>query len=163
APHLDFPRGRPAYGAGYDALRRAVACGAAPRRVVILGTNHFGRSRSVVATEKDFQTPWGALETDREFLSRLQSACRAKLAPYELDHLREHSIELQAVWLRHVLGGEARIVSFLCPDPSGPRGTAPGDPGGVDLREFALALGQLLRDDPEPTLLVASADLSHVG
>src|SRR5439155_4062750 len=48
-------------------------------------------------------------------------------------------------------------------DPSGPLGTAPGDAGGVDVKEFALALGRLVREDPEPTLLVASADLSHVG
>src|SRR5439155_17543161 len=101
APHLDFPRGRPCYGAGYAQLRRALAGGEPPRRVVILGTNHFGRSGSVVATEKDFQTPWGVLPNDRPFLQELQAACGGNLMPYALDHLREHSIELQAVWLHH--------------------------------------------------------------
>jgi MEMO1 family protein len=163
APHLDFPRGRRAYAAGYRQLREAARAGAAPRRVVVLGTNHFGRSGSVVVTTKDFETPWGVVETDREFLGRLQAACGGNLMPYELDHLREHSIELQAVWLRHVLGEEVRIVPVLCPDPSGLRGTAPRDPGGVDLRRFARELGRLVREDPEPTLLVGSADLSHVG
>jgi AmmeMemoRadiSam system protein B len=62
-----------------------------------------------------------------------------------------------------LLGDGFRIVPVLCPDPSGPLGTAPGDAGGVDLRAFATALGELVREDPEPTLLVASADLSHVG
>jgi AmmeMemoRadiSam system protein B len=163
APHLDFPRGRPAYGAGYRALRRWLRGAEPPRRVVVLGTNHFGRSSSVVATDKDFQTPWGSLQNDRPFLGRVQAACGGSLTPYELDHLREHSIELQAVWLHHLLGDRARLVPFLCPDPTGPRGTAAGDPGGMDLREFARALGQLLHEDPEPTLLVASADLSHAG
>lgn len=159
APHLDFPRGRPCYGAPYRHLRG----GGTPRRAVVLGTNHFGRSSSVVATEKDFQTPWGVVPTDREFLARLQEDCGGNLMPYELDHLHEHSIELQAIWLHHLLGDGVRIVPFLCPDPSGPSGTAPGDPHGVDLRRFALALGRLVREDSEPTLLLASADLSHVG
>lgn len=158
-PHLDYPRGLPAYAAGYS---RAVR-GEPPRRIVVLGTNHFGRSRSVVATGKDFQTPWGVLPTDREFLERLQAELGGNLMPYELDHLREHSIELQVVWAHHLFGGETRIVPFLVPDPSGPNGTAPGDPDGVDTRAFAEALGRLVREDPVPTLLVASADLSHVG
>jgi AmmeMemoRadiSam system protein B len=149
----------PCYGEGYSLLRSAEP----PRRVVVLGTNHFGRSRSVVATRKDFQTPWGALRTDRDFLARLEAECGGSLMPYELDHLQEHSVELHAVWLHHLLGDAVRIVPFLCPDPSGPRGTAAGDPEGVDLRQFALALGELVRRDPEPTLILASADLSHVG
>lgn len=159
APHLDFERGLPCYGDGYHHVQRNDL----PRRVVVLGTNHFGRSRSVVGTDKDFETPWGVVPTDREFLARLQAECGGDLTPYPLDHLREHSIELHTIWLHHVLGEQVRIVPFLCPDPSGPRGTAPGDPGGVDVREFALALGKLVREDPEPTLIVASADLSHVG
>jgi AmmeMemoRadiSam system protein B len=158
-PHLDYPRGRVCYGAGYQRLR----AGEAPRRVVVLGTNHFGRSQSVTATAQDFQTPWGVVPTDREFLERLQAACAGNLLPYELDHLREHSIELQVLWLHHLLGDDVRIVPVLCPDPSGPLGTRPGDEGGADLREFALALRRLIREDPEPTLLIASADLSHVG
>jgi AmmeMemoRadiSam system protein B len=158
-PHLDFPRGMPCYGTGYHHVR----IHAAPRRVVVLGTNHFGRSRSLVGTVQDFETPWGVVATDREFLARLQSACAGEMLQYEMDHRHEHSIELQVIWLQHLLGGGFRIVPFLCPDPSGPLGTRPGDDGGVDLREFALALRRLIRDDPEPTLLVASADLSHVG
>jgi len=159
APHLDYPRGMPCYSTAYARLRGA----AAPRRVVVLGTNHFGRSESVVATDKDFRTPWGVVPADRDFLSRLQAECRGNLMPYEMDHLREHSIELHAIWLHHVLGDRFRLVAALCPDPTGPHGTAPREPGGVDLREFALALRELIRRDPEPTLVIASADLSHVG
>jgi AmmeMemoRadiSam system protein B len=131
--------------------------------VVVLGTNHFGRSRSVVTTDKDYQTQWGIVRTDREFLARLQASCGGDLSPFPLDHEREHSIELHAIWLHHVLGDDLRIVPALCPDPSGPRGTAPGDPGGVDLRDFAQALGELVRAESTPTLVIASADLSHVG
>lgn len=159
-PHLDFPRGLPCYGDGYAPLYDQRE---PPLRVVVLGTNHFGRSRSVVATDRDFETPWGVVPTDRDFLYRLEAECGGTLRPYELDHLHEHSVELQTVWLHHLFGSRAQVVPFLCPDPSGPRGTRPGDPGAVDLREFALALGEQIRRDSTPTLLVASADLSHVG
>ena len=158
-PHLDFARGLPCYADGYAALDPS----GEPLRVVVLGTNHFGRSQSVVATDRDFETPWGVLPADRDFLARLQAELGGNLLPYELDHLHEHSIELQTLWLHHVFGERVRIVPFLCPDPTGPDGTRPGDMDGVDLREFALALGELIRTDSTPTLLIASADLSHVG
>lgn len=159
APHLDYPRGRPCYAASYRLLRH----GPCPERVVVLGTNHFGRAASVVATAKPFETPFGIVPNDPEFLERLQQACGSSLLHAEFDHAREHSVELQVIWLHHLLGDRFRVVPFLCPDPCGPTGTAPADGRGVDLRHFAQTLGALLRDDPTPTLLVAGADLSHVG
>lgn len=165
-PHLDFPRGLPCYADGYVRLAR-LARTARPGRVVVLGTNHFGRSKSVVATYQDFETPWGVLASDRPFLDRLQESCGGTLTPHELDHLREHSIELQTLWLHHVLGEDVRIVPFLCPDPNTqpepePVGENPQQ-DGVDVKRFAVELGRLIREDPVPTLLIAAADLSHVG
>ena len=159
APHLDYPRGRPCYAEAYGALRTR----AAPDRVVILGTNHFGRARSVVATGCSFETPLGITRTDQDFLESVEKAC-GDLRRYELDHVHEHSIELQVAWLQHLFGSERfEMVAFLCPDPCGPTGTAPSENGGVDLRDFARTLGTLIRSDERDTLLVAGADLSHVG
>ncbi len=159
APHLDYPRGRPCYTAAYSALRgRAV-----PDRIIILGTNHFGRSAAVVATANDFHTPLGRTEVDRAFLEQLESRC-GDLRAFELDHAREHSIELQVAWLQHLFGAEKfTILPVLCPDPCGPTGTAPRDGKGVDLREFATALAKLIAADAADTLFVTGADLSHVG
>lgn len=160
APHLDYGRGAPCYADAYGLLGTADA----PRRVVILGTNHAGRGASVVATRKDFQTPLGLTRTDRTFLERLEKRCSVDLCEHEFDHLREHSIELQVVILQHVLGADRfEIVPALCHDPSGPSGTAPHDGNGADLRLFGEALGELVLTDPTPTLVVAGADLSHVG
>ena len=159
APHLDYPRGEPCYAAAYATLPGQPP----PDRVVILGTNHFGRSASVVATASDFATPLGTTPTDVAFLERLESRCGG-LRTYELDHVREHSIELQVLWLQYLLGGESfEIVPFLCPDPCGPTGTTPLDGKGVDLSDFARTLGELVDADDRETLLVAGADLSHVG
>ncbi|MDM8004925.1 MAG: AmmeMemoRadiSam system protein B [Phycisphaerae bacterium] len=160
APHLDYPRGAPAYSKAY----RLVAATSPPRRVIILGTNHFGQSSSVVATRKDFQTPLGTTKTDGPFIESLEKRLGTGLCEHEFDHQREHSVELQLLILQHLLGPERfEIVPVLCPDVCGPTGTAPYDGRGADLHEFGEAVGELVRADGTPTLIVAGADLSHVG
>jgi AmmeMemoRadiSam system protein B len=163
APHLDYPRGRPCYAESYGLLRSRMAA-AAPRRFVILGTNHFGRSRHVTATDKDFDTPLGRAVTDRAFLSRLADRLGADLCDGDADHLREHSVELQVRFLQHLLGGaDAAYVPVLCPDPCGPTGVRPADGVGPDLDAFSDALRELIAEDPVETVVVAGADLAHVG
>jgi len=159
APHLDYPRGEPCYVAAHAQLTRVPA----GTRFVILGTNHFGRARCVVATRKDFLTPLGRAPTDRPFVERMEAELGESLCAEEFDHAAEHSIELQVHLLQARLDVPFEIVPVLCPDPSGPTGTAPADGRGVDLGDFADCLGRLVRGDDRPTILIASADLSHVG
>lgn len=160
APHLDYRRGSPCYADAYGLLAAATP----PRRCVILGTNHFGRATSVVATNKDFETPLGTTRADRRFIDALNERCGRDLCEHEFDHQREHSIELQVILLQHLLGTDGfEIVPVLCHDPCGPTGTAPCDGNGVDLRAFGEALRDLLAGDDTPTLVIAGADLSHVG
>jgi hypothetical protein len=159
APHLDYKRGAPCYAEAYATLQdRAV-----PDCVVILGTNHFGRSRSVVSTASDFETPLGVTKSDTDLIDRLEAHC-GSLRNYELDHAGEHSIELQVAWLQYLFGTDKfKVAAFLCPDPCGPTGTMPFDGHGVDLRDFGEALRELVDSDPRDILIVAGADLSHVG
>jgi AmmeMemoRadiSam system protein B len=159
APHLDYPRGAPCYAAAYARLRNRPV----PGRVIVLGTNHFGRSTAVVTTGKDFATPLGTTRTDVAFIEQLEGRC-GDLRRFEFDHQREHSVELQVLWCQHLFGPERfTLVPILCPDPCGPTGTAPSDGQGVDLRDFARALSECIPLDNRDTLLIAGADLSHVG
>ena len=75
APHIDYNRGWECYARAYSRLRGRTDI----RRFVILGTNHFGRSSAVVATDKDFVTPLGTTRIDRAFLTRLAERCRTDL------------------------------------------------------------------------------------
>ncbi len=169
APHLDYPRGEPCYAAAYRRLAERTDA----VRFVILGTNHFGRARGVVGTRKDFQSPFGVVPHDADFMQRIDRRCGRDLCQYEYDHAREHSVELQAVLLKRLLAGRAfKIAAYLCPDPCGPTGTAPSDRAGVDLRDFAAALREEIAADgvparadrqPVTTCIIAGADLSHVG
>jgi hypothetical protein len=159
-PHLDYARGGPCYAAAYRHLAQRTEA----RRFVVLGTNHFGLARAVVGTRKDFETPFGLVPHDDEFMQRMEARCGAELCEGEYDHLREHSIELQVVLLKHLLPDRPfTIAPYLCPDPCGSAGTAPAEGQGVDLKKFAAALGDELVSDDVPTCLIAAADLSHVG
>lgn len=160
APHLDYPRGGPCYAAAYRDLPARTDAS----RFVILGTNHFGQSSSVVGTSADFETPFGVVRNDLRFSSRLADELGEDLCEHEYDHVREHSVELQVILLRHLMG-ERRftIVPFICPDICGPGGTAPASGRGADLHAFAMALRGLIADDDTPTCVIAGADLSHIG
>ncbi len=160
APHLDYPRGQPCYQEAYAALAGQTHF----ERFVILGTNHFGRSTSVVATVKDFETPLGISAVDIPFLEQIEQRCEQSIRKYEFDHQREHSLELQVLLLQHLFSpGSFAIVPVICPSPCGPTGTAPLDGDGVDLKSFAEILGDLIRKDDTPTCIIAGADLSHIG
>lgn len=162
APHIDYLRGGHGYGQLYGYLRSRPA----PRAVVVLGTAHLPLRERYSLCEKDFATPLGDVRVDREIAGEL----RRRLAGVcdvdrdILSHRGEHSVELQAVWIRHIYGERTTIVPLIAnslsdfiEDGGDPR-TAGGDPAIKALAEF---LGELVEDDE--VMLLASADLSHVG
>lgn len=157
APHMDYTRGQACYRAAYSALRSA---GPADR-YVILGTNHFGLAAGAVATNKDFLTPLGRVSTDRDFLSGLNTRLKPDLFEHEYDHQREHSIELQVHLLQMLYPEQPfSIVPILCPDPS-LLVHAGRDEGELD--KLAIALRKEIAAREDRTIVIAGADLSHVG
>lgn len=160
APHLDYERGRPCYAEAYAQIKGQDDI----ERFVILGANHFGLSPTAVWTVKDFQTPLGQARTDRDFIDKLGRRCGFDLGAHELDHLREHSIELQVMILQAMMGDRpVRIVPILCPDICGPTGINPYESDGPGLDKVAAALAEVIADAPGRTCVIAGADLSHVG
>jgi len=158
APHLDYERGRRCYAAAYGALWRRSAA----RRFVILGTNHFGRARGVVATDKPFETPLGVTPIDSQLMAALRTRCGEALFEHRFDHQHEHSVELQIMLLQKLLGPERiHIVPLLCPDACEVQ-----DEGGSprpSLTDVAETLRDAVRQSSDPICIVAGADFSHVG
>jgi AmmeMemoRadiSam system protein B len=109
APHIDFHRGGPAYAWAYKLLAEAKD---RPELVVIFGTDHIAGDRPFTFTRKHYSTPFGVLPTDTTLVDAIANTVGEKLGPqvaqglfYDEHHHRgEHSIEFQAVWLRHVFG-----------------------------------------------------------
>ncbi|UCG17169.1 MAG: AmmeMemoRadiSam system protein B [Phycisphaerales bacterium] len=159
APHLDYARGRPCYAAAYSRIARRRR----PDRIVVLGTNHAARTLAPTVTGHAYATALGRTPADVEFIERLESRC-GDLRRCELDHAFEHSVELQVIWCQHLFGADQfQLVPILCSDPTAPTEVLPPTAGRMGAAEVGQALHELLADDPKDTLLIAGADLSHVG
>ncbi len=161
APHIDFPRGGPAYAWAYRAL---IAATEEPELVVIFGTDHNGAEQPFTLTRKHFDTPLGRVTTDGELVRTLKERGGELLFASEYHHRDEHSIEFQAVWLRYVYGermDRIPILPVLCGSLHDfiERG---GDPSEAsDVGGFLGALAEAVKG--RRVLWIAGADLAHVG
>jgi AmmeMemoRadiSam system protein B len=156
APHLDPDSGRAAYGAAYAAL-----AGASPRRVVVLGVGHQIMDGLFCVTDKAFATPLGQVPVDTAAVDTLRRAGGTAVARDDLPHRVEHSVEFQAVFLRHVLEGEFSLVPILCGSPQGFLAGLTRKAFGEVAGPFLAALAELAAD-PD-TLVVAGVDFCHIG
>lgn len=157
APHIDLRVARSTYAAAYRHLK-----GRSYDLAVVLGINHHPQDGLFCISTKNYLTPFGEIRTDRGFVRRLQQRVQpGTFSTSDFGHKIEHSIEFQALFLRHYLG-DTPIVPILC--------------GGI--HEFLLAQTSPFEDGRftgfvdavrEETakrgrvLFVAGVDLSHVG
>jgi len=159
APHIDIRVARKSY---VDLYRRLA--GQSFDRTVVFGIDHKPQDGLFSVSAKDYLTPCGPLRTDRAFVSELKRELPGDiLGRDDFGHKTEHSIEFQALFLRHYLGGDTLLVPILC--------------GGF--HEFILGGKDPLADDRfismlnavraaagrcgGKTLFAAGVDFSHVG
>jgi AmmeMemoRadiSam system protein B len=161
APHIDFHRGGPTYAWAYrEVIERSDA-----DLFVILGTCHAGMPDPFAATLKPFDTPLGPAPVDRDFFDALERRYRGGLLASEAAHRTEHSIEFQAVMLRHLLG-KRRPFTILPVLASYVHeavwaGTDPeGDPR---VPRFIDGLLETMAASGRKTCLIAGVDLAHIG
>jgi AmmeMemoRadiSam system protein B len=160
SPHIDYQRGGPVYA---QVWREVAQAARDAELVVIFGTDHQGGDAMLTCTRQSYATPWGILPTDLQVVEALAGAL-GEYAVYaeELHHRGEHSIELAAVWLHFIRGGEpVPLVPILC-GHFGAFVDGDGDP--VEFPPFAATvdvLREVMAD--RRTLVVAAADLAHVG
>ncbi len=162
APHIDISIAWPAYAAAYAPI--AAERGAST--AIILGTAHFRDVNRFMLTEKPFETPFGRMEVDLDFTSRLRKAFGGDLFKDELIHAHEHSVEFQAVFLHAMLaraGRSMRIVPLLVSSfaPFIERGSRPSEDPLVN--DFVSALAEAASHSGGGSLIVAGVDLAHVG
>ncbi|RPJ04602.1 MAG: AmmeMemoRadiSam system protein B, partial [Deltaproteobacteria bacterium] len=98
APHIDFQRG----GSCYAFAHREIMEKNTARCFIILGIAHTAMAHPFSLTRKDFLTPLGKLETDRELVDAIQSRCPYDLFGDETVHRSEHSVEFQCLFLRYL-------------------------------------------------------------
>jgi MEMO1 family protein len=169
APHIDFHRGGPTYAWAYRSLAESDGADL----YIILGTSHCGGENSFILTLKDFETPLGLVETDKEFVKALQRSCQENLFADEYLHRGEHSVEFQAVMLKFINQRRAelrseperpfKIVPILVSSfhPMVQSRTLPEQ--HPPLARFINALQDLASSQARRVCLVAGVDLAHVG
>ncbi len=154
-PHIDFHRGGHSYAHGYLGFFKKKR----PEVAFIFGVAHVGPPAPFILTRKNFETPFGLIQTDREIVESLESACES-WDPYEHEivHRTEHSIEFQAVMLSYLYGSDVRIVPILC-------GSFAAD-NPEELPEVTRFL-ETCRDRVGRlngrVTVIAGADLAHIG
>jgi MEMO1 family protein len=162
APHIDPWRGAVGYGHAYGALAAAVRPDA--DTFVLLGTSHAPMRQPFALCRKAFATPLGTVDADLASIDAL-AACAHGFDPYadQLNHKREHSLEFQAVFLRHMLRGRPiRIVPILA--GLGAQQASGEDPDAdARVTRFIDGVRALVESRPGRVVVVAGADLAHVG
>ena len=159
SPHIDYQRG----GAVYAQIWQRMAQAAREAELVILfGTDHYG-SDLFSLTRQNYATPYGILPTDTSLVDALAAVIGEEVAfAGELRHRGEHSLELVAVWLHHMRGGEpCKLIPILCGGLH--RFLYNGHQPHQDqtIQRVIATLQQLTAG--RRVLIVASGDLAHVG
>jgi AmmeMemoRadiSam system protein B len=169
APHIDFHRGGPAYAWAYKPLAES----AGADLYIILGTSHCSGQTPYILTLKNFETPLGLVETDGEFVSRLQAKCAEDCFSDEYLHRGEHSIEFQVLYLKYIAQKRAaltgrgekpfKIVPILVSSFHAMMmsQTLPEQTAAVG--DFLRTLRELADGDARQVCFIAGVDLAHVG
>jgi len=158
-PHIDLEAGAVCYAPAYKALAEAQS----PSLFVLLGTDHYGMNR-FTATRKGYDTPFGPLETDTEFLEAVDSRLDFSIFENEFYHEREHSLEFQALWLRYLFPDEPlRIAPIICGSFADAVEEKKSPSELADVAAMCNALEETIAGSDEPVCIIAGADLAHVG
>jgi AmmeMemoRadiSam system protein B len=116
APHIDFRTAmsaRMCYSTAYKSISDTEA-----DLYVILGVSHNVPGDHFMATYKNFETPLGIVETDKELLDEIIKSEPDTELINDMAHRLEHSIELQCVLLqRKFRNKDFKILPILCGHP----------------------------------------------
>jgi len=158
APHIDYTRGYRVYHETY----RYLSC--SDRKLLVLfGTCHSMTDKVWNISLKDYCTPLGIVSCGNELRDLIRHNALLKEHVGEWCHRNEHSIELQLPIIQYLFQGrEIEILPILT---GSMHEYVSGDAPPVQeyLRDLTNNLEQVLELYGKPYVLVAGADLAHIG
>jgi len=160
SPHIDYQRGGTVYA---QVWRQAAETIRNAELAIVFGTDHMGGDARLTLTHQRYATPWGALPTANHIVDRVAGELGPEVVfGDELHHRGEHSIELAVVWLHYFLGdSECELLPVLCGSFDA-FVEGEGSPG-EDLQISAALEAIKEATSSQRTLVIAAADLAHVG
>ena len=168
SPHIDFQRGGATAAWAY---KRLVEQSDADL-FVIFGTAHNPMRSRFSITRKHFETPLGTVETDRAFITRLNTnlastpgGAEVNLFADELAHRQEHSIEFQVVFLQYLLADKRpfKIVPVLTGSFHDFIRKARSPAGSPEVQAFVAAMRQTAEAEGQRVGFISGVDLAHIG
>ncbi len=122
---------------------------APPETAVILGPNHYGvGAPAALPSHTEWETPLGPVAIDRDLAEAVRGASRC-LEVDDRAHAREHSIEVQLPFLRHLMPG-TRLVPISI-----------GEIESAEVQDVGRAVAEGVRATGRRAVVVASTDFSH--
>lgn len=157
SPHIDYGRGNQVYRHIYPYLRNT-----GKELVVIFGTCHHMTEKIWNISIKDFETPLDTVPVREELRTLLLGNDLLRDHIAEWPHRNEHSIELQLPLIQFNMPAEFEILPVLTGSMNeyieGARTI-----NDAPLVALASSLKKVLHDYGKPYILVAGADLAHIG
>jgi AmmeMemoRadiSam system protein B len=157
---MDYARGNVTYGWGFNELVEQTDATV----FVVIATSHYSLHRFTL-TRQHFESPLGVVETDLEYVDRIEAAYGPGLFDDPHAHVPEHSVELEVVLLQFLLENRRpfRIVPLVvgsfgdCVDD----GTHPR--ARAEIARMVKALQAAEAACPDPVCYLISGDLAHIG
>jgi AmmeMemoRadiSam system protein B len=161
APHIDLGCGGPCFAWAY----KEIAESSDAELFIILGIAHTGTKNLFVLTDKTFETPFGNVETDKDFLNSLQKKSKTDYFEDEFVHRDEHSIGFQAVFLKYLYHQKKdfNIIPILCSSFGEADENKIGSGQASQFEEFVSSLKETIKESGKKICIIASVDLAHVG
>jgi AmmeMemoRadiSam system protein B len=149
-PHIDYRVAPQVYAPGLLPLRNHPA-----ELVIAVGTSHYWSDDAFILTSKDYQTPFGTVQTDKVMVALLAQTL-PNVATTDVAHRPEHSLELHLTALKHLWAGKSfRVVPIL---------VTPAACASPEILDQAVdALRSAIAASGVQAVWCISGDLAHVG
>ncbi len=158
SPHIEIMNGMRVYGRVWSFLKNSF--GVPPDTFVVFGTSHAFSPHSFILTDKSFETPFGTLENRKDVVEEIKNGLGESVFDDEILHKTEHSIEFQAIFIKFLFPS-SKFIPILCTPTFASSSTGGRSRFEEEVGKLREIIENLMRQ--EKTVLVAGADLAHIG
>ncbi len=161
APHIDYRRGQITYGKTYNLIKNQNI-----DLYILVGTSHQFSKNIFILTAKDFDSPLGSSLCDTDFMHMLAKLYGEQRSfEEEILHKKEHSLELQVPFLKHLLP-QTKIAPVLVGSFFHMLDSGKLPENFEEYDKFASSLTaciENLRKQGRTFCFIAGVDMAHVG
>ena len=158
APHIDYGRGKEVYRQVYRYLK-----GAEKPLIVLLGTCHAFTEGVWNISAKGFETPLGILPNSAELRDMIKADGELRKCLNEWPHRTEHSLELQVPLIQFLTAGSRVEILPILTGSMHDQITGARSLEDEEITVPLQRLREVLKVYGKPYLVVAGADLAHIG